>query len=463
MAVEVAAVAQRRGLDDLATVMALMCIAVETGFWCPANQADPESLDYPHDSLSDDNRSVGYFQQQKGPAGQLWWGPTRDMMSLPAAANNFFDRLTGDWQDAADDPDLAGQMVADVQRCADQYRGRYAAQWDTAWALHRRAVGTTRTVTVSAVTPRPGLAGDPVWLPDVLRAEGVQVVEMDGWRDRGHGDFDRIWGVVAHHTGSDNTGPGEIAFHPALGLASQIHLSRAGVATICGAGVAWHAGNGSWPGIPAGAANQVTIGIEAANAGGGTPNIPMRHRSCWPEPQYTAYVRCVAAILRYLGLPSDRVIAHREWAGVEQGKWDPGQIDMRIFRADVDRQIRSGQQTTGGDSDVLSADESRMLREIHEMLSRKWASRSIYRNPGEDNQPVWRALDMVVNDDKFSHEAYVEKLAARGDLDEVGRIARVAAGDGADRSAEAVAQAKAALAAIPVEVLTRYKQQTEGG
>ena len=46
--------------------------------------------------------------------------------------------------------------------------------------------------------------GDPVWLADVPRAEGVRLVEYPGWRDRGHGDFKDIRGVMVHHTGSDD-------------------------------------------------------------------------------------------------------------------------------------------------------------------------------------------------------------------------------------------------------------------
>lgn len=34
--------------------------------------------------------------------------------------------------------------------------------------------------------------GDPVWLADVLRAEGVNPVEYAGWLTRGHGDFKDI-------------------------------------------------------------------------------------------------------------------------------------------------------------------------------------------------------------------------------------------------------------------------------
>ena len=53
--------------------------------------------------------------------------------------------------------------------------------------------------------------GDPVWLADVLRAEGVKLVEYPGWQDRGHGDFKDIRGVMVHHTGSDTATAASIA------------------------------------------------------------------------------------------------------------------------------------------------------------------------------------------------------------------------------------------------------------
>jgi hypothetical protein len=185
---------------------------------------------------------------------------------------------------------------------------------------------------------------DPVWLPEVLRAEGLTVNEYPGWRDRGHGDFGLIWGVVAHHTGNPppSNNPGYIANHPELGLASQLHLSRSGVFTVLGAGIAWHAGNGSWPGLPTNDANRLTIGIEAENNG----------REGWAPAQYNAYVKGVAAILRHLGQPASHVIGHKEWAGAEQGKWDPGGMDMDRFRADIAQQISNG----GGDTPMSAAE-----------------------------------------------------------------------------------------------------------
>lgn len=174
--------------------------------------------------------------------------------------------------------------------------------------------------------PNPGHRGDPLFLPDVLRAFGVQVKEFDSWRDRGQGDFYSIWGPMAHHTGSNNASPDSIAFgHAGLrGLLSQIHLDRNGVATITGAGVAYHAGVGSWPGLPTNNANASTIGIEA-NSDGVSP---------WPPFMLDMYHRICAAICWYLGHSSLRTIGHKEWAKV-QGKWDPGGIDMTQFRAKV--------------------------------------------------------------------------------------------------------------------------------
>lgn len=169
---------------------------------------------------------------------------------------------------------------------------------------------------------------DPIWLADALRAEGVATIEHGDWKNIGHGDFGGIWGVVVHHTGG-NSSANAIQNHPELGLCSQIFLNRAGVAYVVGAGLAYHAGAGSWPGIARDNANAVTIGIEAENNG----------TEGWSTAQYWAYVKVVAAILRRLGLNADRCIAHKEWAGAAQGKWDPGLLDMVRFRADVQNQI----------------------------------------------------------------------------------------------------------------------------
>lgn len=197
--------------------------------------------------------------------------------------------------------------------------------WADDWGQKPRP---PRKAPVVNIRPNPAHRGDPLFLPDVLRAFGVTVEEFPGWRDRGHGDFGTIWGVMAHHTAGSNTSVELIAYgHSALrGLLSQIHLAKSGVATITGAGIAYHAGVGSWPGVPTNAGNQVLIGVEAVNAGNGIDP--------WPEVQLDAYYRTCAAICWFLGHSSLRTIGHKEYGRI-QGKPDPHPLDMAQFRARV--------------------------------------------------------------------------------------------------------------------------------
>lgn len=176
-------------------------------------------------------------------------------------------------------------------------------------------------------TPNPQHYGDPLFLPDVLRAFEVDVEEWDGWEENGHGDFGKIQGIIVHHTGTNRDIPGYIANHPDLGLCSQIHLNRDGTAVVVGAGIAWHAGMGDYPGWPTNGANQVSIGIEAASDG----------VSPWPAEMLDAYYRTCAAILYYLGkdATTGTLLGHKEYSGRAQGKWDPGGIDMDLFRTRV--------------------------------------------------------------------------------------------------------------------------------
>jgi len=183
-----------------------------------------------------------------------------------------------------------------------------------------------------------GWRGDPVWLVDVLRAEGLDVVEYPGWRRRGHGDFKDLRGVMVHHTGADSATAESIARgRPDLaGPLSQLHIARSGTVTVVAAGVAWHAGTGMYPWLPVNMGNWHTIGIECANSGTG-PAAP--HRTNWPDAQYFSLVDSCAAICRQLGLTADRTIGHKEYAGRAQGKWDPGAIRMDVLRRDIAARI----------------------------------------------------------------------------------------------------------------------------
>lgn len=91
---------------------------------------------------------------------------------------------------------------------------------------------------------------------------------------------------------------------------------------------------------------------------------------------------------------------------------------------------------------------------VYRELTQRLPSRSIYRTPGEGT--VDTVSGMVLNLDAMTHADFIERLAKLGDPDAIGRIARVAAGQGAVQDEWAVEHAKAVLAQIPEQFLTRY-------
>lgn len=100
--------------------------------------------------------------------------------------------------------------------------------------------------------------------------------------------------------------------------------------------------------------------------------------------------------------------------------------------------------TPGGDSMAQVPQEQwdRLYRE----LTNKLPSRSIYRTPGEGLVDV--PVGMLLNVDSMVHAELVERLAKQGDRDAVMRVARTAAGQGAVRDRQAIAQAQTVLADI---------------
>jgi len=198
----------------------------------------------------------------------------------------------------------------------------------------------TLAPTRTQIQPQPDWRGDPIWLPVVLEAWGVKVRTLPGWDQWGMGDFDDIRGVVCHHTAGANTSAQYIARNPGLsgGLSSQLHLDRAGIYTLCGVGIAWHAGLGEYPPELTGyvkrktshgmesftTANACTIGFEAVNAGDGSQP--------WPPEQMRAYKLGVAAVLWFKGFDASHAWGHKEVA--PSRKIDPN-FDMDAFRRDV--------------------------------------------------------------------------------------------------------------------------------
>lgn len=180
--------------------------------------------------------------------------------------------------------------------------------------------------------------GDPVWLEDILRpALGTKLKTLPDWKSYGHGDYGSIWGVMVHHTGNANADAMSIRNgRPDLdGPLSNLHIAQDGTVTIVAAGVCWHAGMGSYPGIPTNGGNQVLIGIECAWPRDLSITPATQGRERWPDAEIISMRDTVAAILTKLGYNSSRVIGHKEYAGAVQGKWDPGNLDMNWFRGEV--------------------------------------------------------------------------------------------------------------------------------
>lgn len=347
---EVHAVSSGRGLDKLATVIALMTISTEVGagdasgnrqWWCPSNPTkDPESHKFPHDSTSDDGQSSGYFQQQPP-----WWGTAHQRMTLAESANMFLERLSDDYL-TAHDAYSAGQFAQLVQ--GSRYPDRYTAKWDEAHQVLARALAGAAVPPAPQGQAKVGWSGDPVWLEEVLSPVlGKKLKTLPGWDDCGHGDFDDIWGVAWHHTGDSRATAQSIRDgRPDLaGPVSNLHIAPDGTVTIVAVGVCWHAGEGSGFGLPTNNANNRLIGIECAwptIKANGTYNPSER----WPDAQIISMRDVGAALTSKLGYGAERNIGHKEWAGSAQGKWDPGNIDMNWFRGEIAKAMRGEFATT---------------------------------------------------------------------------------------------------------------------
>lgn len=438
VASEFIAEGQRRGITPRGIVICIATGLVESNLTVYANAKVPGSLALPHDAVGADSMSVGPLQQQVVMGNGWWWGPVEVCQDPTGSAGLFYDRLVKFNYAAATTDAAAGAIAQAIQSSA--FPDRYATRMAEAQGYYNRLASGAVPV------PTSPWRGDPVWLPEVLRAEGLACDIYPGAFDRGHGDFGEIWGVVAHHTGApagSTPGPGVIAQHPSLGLASQLYLGRDGKYTLCGVGIAWHAGQGAYPGLPTNDANRLTIGIEAENSG----------TEGWSPAQYSAYVKGVAAILRRLGHDSSRVIGHKEWAGKSQGKWDPGGIDMPEFRRDVQTKIES----KSGADDMAQVPQDQWDK-VYQELTKEYPSRSIYRTPGEGL--VDTATGMSLNQDAMLHQELIERLAIQyGDHDAIGRIAKVAAGQGANPTDQwAISHATEVLRQIPATTLQAWNE-----
>lgn len=167
-------------------------------------------------------------------------------------------------------------------------------------------------------------------LAAVARGAGLQVVEVAGWRTRGHGQMTGVKTVVCHHTagGPDGAMPSlQVLIEGRRDLPGplcHLALGRDGTVYTVAAGLAWHAGQVR----DVSYTNPWAIGIEAEGTGVDT----------WPGIQMDAYRRLCAALVLAYDLTAARVLGHKEVCFPAGRKVDPN-FDMPAFRDGVDAEV----------------------------------------------------------------------------------------------------------------------------
>ncbi|MDX3074630.1 N-acetylmuramoyl-L-alanine amidase [Streptomyces sp. MI02-7b] len=196
---------------------------------------------------------------------------------------------------------------------------------------------------------------------EILKAEGVRVAEYPGWRTRERDQatgkaFGPVHMTLNHHTAGTNSlkAVAETGRPDLPAPLAHTHLAKSGLATMCSAGRANHAGTMALNAYNSFAnekaehpaplkssgtidGNDVAYGIETENLGDG--------KDVYPRAQYDALVRWNAALCRHYDWSAESVAGHLETS--VEGKPDPrGPVEgygsrgrfnltMRQLRADV--------------------------------------------------------------------------------------------------------------------------------
>lgn len=243
-------------------------------------------------------------------------------------------------------------------------------------------------------------------LASVLRAAGLKVEEVPGWKTRGHGQMTAVETIVCHHTAGPKTGN-----YPSLGTVrdgrkglagplAQLGLGRDGTVYVIAAGVCYHAGvvfekyQDNWH----------AIGIEA-EATGTDP---------WPIAQITAYAKTCAALRKRYDIPNGRVLGHKEVAKPKGRKPDPN-FDMDAFRVTVAREytkLLTPQQEDG----MSAADADRVIKYMEAVSSH--LAKNTAQNMRNLRTDIGNMLKMSKDGQTEQLTAYIRQLDAANDADE---------------------------------------------
>lgn len=278
------------------------------------------------------------------------------------------------------------------------------------------------------------------WLAAELRAAGLRVVEVDGWRTRGSDDFHPV-GVTWHATAGSrtSTAQGEVGVilngsNTAPPPIAQLMIYRDGTIYVCAAGRCNHNKIG-WGGLNRGLGNTNLLGIECANDNRGEP---------WPPPQLDALRRATAVIMRKLGAdPMRRLAAHYEHqpasgrpAGETSTKTDPAGIRMSDERPRVAAIMRGEIDMTPTEvRDEVTASVKRLLYLGH-----------LAADPVND--PRYGQLDDADDqaDGRFVRDTLRRIVGAP--VDQAALLRAIATADGVDEQALVTALVPALSAAV---------------
>lgn len=202
-------------------------------------------------------------------------------------------------------------------------------------------------------------------LVTVAKETGFPVVAVAGWETRGHGGMaGTVKPIVCHHTAGpepERTNSNYPSFYVVRdgrsglpGPLSHYGIGFDGTIYVFAAGLAYHAGTGSWKGW---SGNSVAIGIEAEDGGDGD----------WRPEQLDVYPRLCAALCQFLGVGAEWVCGHKEWSPGR--KIDPAGINMNTFRSMVDWYLKNPDKIRKGSTTTEEDDMAGKGEEIYKLLT----------------------------------------------------------------------------------------------
>lgn len=257
-----------------------------------------------------------------------------------------------------------------------------------------------------------------LWLPEVLRAAGLTVVEHADWRNHDRpGDWSPRFGVV-HATAAPRSQSDDVQVRVVRDGRSDLPgpISNAVVDRL-----------GRWHIVSSGRCNSTLTGTAGPFEGWGN-TYALSTEACndnvgepWPEVQYRSYVWGWAAWCRRLGWAADRLVGHKEHTPGR--KTDPS-FDMSRFRRDVAALL------AGEDEDMPTAKEV-----VDELLGRTVASPTL----GDRTVADWLKGGHLAARDAAPTRAEVAAVAAK-----IGALGEVIA-----RESSAPDEVRALLAELP--------------